>query len=789
MNISAVRLSLLVWLAYALVGAALGLVLRDLRFDDPFITYRFAERLAGGQGFNYNPGRPALITTAPLYALVLAGCAALGFDVPIASYTLGVMALITSAGLVYHLAARRGARWLGFVAGVLMLCFPLLWLTPGFEVLPFVALALVAWWLADQARWALAGGCAGLAAGMRGDGFVLIGVLALFTVLTSLSQWRNPTAWRILFWRIGALSVGALATYAPLALFLTMQFGSPIPTTLQTKSAQAVSGLTGFYPGTRYLEGIGLLAQAYAQQTPLFWVAPALMALGVAGFAACLWTHRAGLRAPLLPLVAWSALHVIGYSALNVAPYVWYYAVPALALIVLIAYGVWVLQRVPRAGRLLSVMGLVCALLPLGYADASIARILHGETPPPASELASKVLPETKVVIYERVGRWIDQHTPPDATLGVTELGVMGYYSRRPVVDFLGLTQPERLAAIRRGDFIGGLIQAQPDYLALTAINAIYDANPQDEDWFRALYAPLATFEDPRFWGSPMTVWQRVQPPALPTVMLDEGVHELGDGWQVTGVRVSAREVLTTTPLVISVRLRAPADPAGLASFGNRELRVQPIVVQRGDGLPVRSRLIRLPSFLPGEEAWYDFAILPYPDARKGAYDISIRWLDGEQEVIAGRVKVPLQESAPAGVNWLPFAEGMAVAQLDAPPEACVGQPVTVTLHWRGGTARADYSVRLEARSADGALVAAHEGQPRNGSYPTTVWSLGEIVPDAHPLVLNAPPGEYALVVALAHPFGGTAPVAAPSSARTPDGNLRVGMLRLRECSVLQSQP
>ena len=46
------------------------------------------------------------------------------------------------------------------------------------------------------------------------------------------------------------------------------QFGTPLPSTLQTKSAQAVSGLTGFYPNTGYVEGALLLARAYLAKYP-----------------------------------------------------------------------------------------------------------------------------------------------------------------------------------------------------------------------------------------------------------------------------------------------------------------------------------------------------------------------------------------------------------------------------------------------------------------------------------------------------------------------------------------
>lgn len=93
------RLVIAACAALTLVGLALGWQMRDIRFDDPFITYRFSLNLARGIGFVYNAGvaNNALITTAPLYALLLTIPAVLGIDIATASYWIGVVALIIAA--------------------------------------------------------------------------------------------------------------------------------------------------------------------------------------------------------------------------------------------------------------------------------------------------------------------------------------------------------------------------------------------------------------------------------------------------------------------------------------------------------------------------------------------------------------------------------------------------------------------------------------------------------------------------------------------------------------------
>src|SRR5262245_61546173 len=60
-------------LGLALAALAIGRAFRRVALDDPYVTYRYAENLAGGLGPVYNPGERVLSTTASGYALLLAG--------------------------------------------------------------------------------------------------------------------------------------------------------------------------------------------------------------------------------------------------------------------------------------------------------------------------------------------------------------------------------------------------------------------------------------------------------------------------------------------------------------------------------------------------------------------------------------------------------------------------------------------------------------------------------------------------------------------------------------------
>jgi hypothetical protein len=50
--------------------------------------------------------------------------------------------------------------------------------------------------------------------------------------------------------------------------------------------------------------------------------------------------------------------------------------------------------------------------------------------------------------IYRAVGEWLSQNTPSSSRVGALEVGIIGYYARRPMIDFAGLIQPDIAARL-----------------------------------------------------------------------------------------------------------------------------------------------------------------------------------------------------------------------------------------------------------------------------------------------------------------------------------------------------
>jgi hypothetical protein len=86
------------------------------------------------------------------------------------------------------------------------------------------------------------------------------------------------------------------------------------------------------------------------------------------------------------------------------------------------------------------------------------------------------------------------------------------------------------------------------------------------------------------------------------------------------------------------------------------------------------------------------------------------------------------------------------------PPEPGPGSTLHLTLYWQAqAEMEQDYTVFVHLLDAEGRLVAQHDGQPGEGSLPTSSWVEGEVIADEHPLDLDPDlmPGSYRLEVGL----------------------------------------
>ncbi|MCU0726750.1 MAG: hypothetical protein MUE73_13345 [Planctomycetes bacterium] len=212
---------LLLFLAGVTAASAVH-VYSDYTLDDSFITYRYAENIAAGRGFVYNPGERELGTTTPLYTLLLAILARLGAGTGPCGAAIGILSFGGTVVLSRHLALKAGATPVlaGLFGLALCVCPPLLRdAISGMEtsLYAFLCLAVVALCLDGR----MAGFCVVGAACFltRPDGAIVLAACGIHDLLTRRRGFPR--------WAMYAAVVAALSL--PWFVFSFAYFGILLP--------------------------------------------------------------------------------------------------------------------------------------------------------------------------------------------------------------------------------------------------------------------------------------------------------------------------------------------------------------------------------------------------------------------------------------------------------------------------------------------------------------------------------------------------------------------------------
>lgn len=387
-------------------------------YDDTFIYLRYVKNLRAGCGLRFNCDGPAVEGfTSPLYlallwvgSLVTRQLIDLSQVLCTASVALALVLAVSTAVVVGRRspaarlpaavaesrspAALLPAVLAGSIAVVLALDpFVLLNAVTGMETaLAATAVTAIALAAVTERCWLLV---AAVGAGLLVRPENLVFVLAL-PILPAL---RRP---KYLATAVGIVIAIGLARYAA--------FGTFAPNTYYAKSG-----------GTwRHAElGAAYIADAVAD-FPLAFLAPLALAV-LAG------PLRRACGFLLAGSAAWVAFFLrsggdlFDYSRLMV-PLVPMLCVLALAGIAELA------SRVIRRELAAAIAPAVCAL-----AFAGRAAVVHAIPPQHASP---------RVVEWAAVGAYLRQHFP-HATVATVPIGAIGYYSQLPIIDLVGLTEPE----------------------------------------------------------------------------------------------------------------------------------------------------------------------------------------------------------------------------------------------------------------------------------------------------------------------------------------------------------
>jgi arabinofuranosyltransferase len=439
--------------------------------DDMFITYRYAQNLAAGRGLVFNPGERVFGVTDPGVALVLGGIAGVtGLPIPVLGTALTGAALAALA-IIALLAAPNGpARLSAALGGTLVLTAPLLWAGQGSG--PLIALALLASsCVAAKKAPVIAGVLAGAAVWFRPEAGVGVAIIAVM-------RWVESRRLPLRF----SLSAGLLIGSGLLAA--RSYFGAYLPNTLAAKRSFAAldpafyTGFSGFWA-----RAINMFVDVYGG---LPAVAVLLLALPGAWF---FWRHGG----PLAKLVTlYAASLVVVYSAVRVPFFVWYVA-PILTW-ALFAIGALAAKVLLKA-RSTSLPLLAAAVIGLLFLGVPMARASYNWVARPQAG-------DWRAVGYRAAGEWIRNHSQPTDDIAFDEVGILAFYSDRPVRDLIGLVSPHAMPYAAQGDPLGAFLAMPTKFVVLHTFTGRGSTRPiVFRPWFPAAYEEVAALRFPELGG------------------------------------------------------------------------------------------------------------------------------------------------------------------------------------------------------------------------------------------------------------------------------------------------
>ncbi len=423
---------------------------RHFTTDDAFIHYRFAENVAAGQGWSYNPGVPTNGDTSPLWVLLLAVTAPIAGDVPRAAKALDAAAVTAAILLFATLARRRVAsgfpRWAPLAMTSLFLLDPwfLKWGMSGMETPLAMALVLLAYLLRERARTTrrpdpftpivLGIGCL-----VRPECFLLLLALAVEVIVADRGRRRVN-----LFFVV----VLPMIILLPWLLYSRATFGVLFPNTLGARRDLEYSAV---YRASKLAK---ILASAY-----LLPIAGLLVALGRGKLA-----NTSG----IFPLLG-TTLVIIFYLAWGVSVGA-RYLLPFTPCLLLAGYPLVIAFLASRHRvRAVVLLGVAIQLLVVQFAYVRFVTAWPEGMDPRLFELA----------------HWLRTKTPPDAVVAAHEIGVLGYVSGRSILDLASLVSPDVPPVSRTRSVAMSLAAAgqaglpRPDYL-------VWNANEHPDSWLLA---------------------------------------------------------------------------------------------------------------------------------------------------------------------------------------------------------------------------------------------------------------------------------------------------------------
>ena len=401
--------------------------------EDAFITFRFAQNLAEGRGFTYNPGQRVYGTTTPMFTFLMALWNLLCKDPVPGAWLFNLLAGLGTLYFTYRgLEAARVSPAQRLFALLLLILSPrLLHLDMlGMET-PLVLLFMAASWSTFQRkRWYWTGILLGLMLWVRID-------TALWLMIIGFVTFQKDR-------RAGWIVVGlASATYFPWLLFAFFSFGTPIPMTIIAKYwAYTIRGhaynvdfiepafsmlLVRLKPIGDVLKGSTLYNLSTRIDAVNTFATVLSITLTTAGAILALRKRK------LYPIIGFLILEIIRLTVFRITFFNRYFVAAIWSTCILSGYclgHLWDVRYKSHISRMLSYL-LPAVVLLLSVSEAFRGANYYRDFQHYRHDGSLKP-----------IGKWLFLNMEEGATIQLEPLGYIGYYSELIMLDEVGLVTP-----------------------------------------------------------------------------------------------------------------------------------------------------------------------------------------------------------------------------------------------------------------------------------------------------------------------------------------------------------
>jgi arabinofuranosyltransferase len=411
--------------------------------DDAWIHQTYARNLMLHGSWEFQPGQPSAGSTSPLWTILLSP----GFlvsSVPLFwSYFLGLVCLVGVAkigGECFRILTKsaNSIPWFGVFLAVE---WHLVWAAVSGMETGLMALAiLVVFYILFQENpnWICAGILTGLSLWVRPDGLTLLGPIAVILVF-SKKGWRKTAIAFVKFASGFTIFTG---------LFLIFNYllsGSPMPNTFYAKQAE--------YAITLQIP----LLERYLSLLVLPLIGPGILLLP--GFAFIFITSIKARELKIFVGCIWWLGYTLLYSVMLPVTYQHgRYLMPAMPIFFLLgAAGTKnMLERIkPEWCKKINRVGTAVILL-VTFGFYTMGADSYGR---------DVAFIETEMV---DTAQWLKANTEEDALLAVHDIGAVGFWSERKIVDLAGLVTPEIIPFIRDEERLAEYLNMKEvDYLVV----------------------------------------------------------------------------------------------------------------------------------------------------------------------------------------------------------------------------------------------------------------------------------------------------------------------------------